>query len=461
MRSTKLLPIAAAAAMLSALAPAGASARPASPKHSSPSGPCRVFIEVPRGPITYGDPFSLSGHLSCPKGKEPGQELGNKQVMVYKRAAGAAGYALAGSTTTAADGAYAFPPPPFSTNSTFFVLVEGARSAHRTIRVAPLVSLTTPQEGTKLVTAGGHARTSTVFTGTVRPTPLEDPNLNHATVTVQQESSSGNEEWRRIGNPSQVQPNGTYSIPEVFHVPGAANLRVVVHPNSRLNATGASSPVPYVISQPQNPLLAINSSVDPLTYGESTSITGEVTQGMDKTPVTLMALTHGGHFTPVESGQTSGPSYSFKRMPLENTFYKVVSGTRTSSILVEGVQYAITLAPLTTTALTTSQPITLTGTVTGATAKHTVYLERKNLSSVGFHVADIAELSAPDPVTHVSTYTFPHAFRGAGEFEIRMKVPGDPGHLGKATKPIKITVTKASASMLAPELPAKLPPEGR
>ncbi len=363
MRSIKLLPIAAAAAMLSVLAPTGASARPANPKHSSPSGPCRVLVEAPRGPITYGDAFSISGHLACPKGQAP-QELGNKQVTIYQRAAGSPGYVLAGSTTTETNGAYAFTPPAFSTNSTFFVLVEGARSAHRTIRVSPLVSLTTPSEGTKLLTASGSARTKVEFTGTV--SPLEPHDLKDATVTVQQESSSGNEEWRRIGNEAKVHADGTYSIPEVFHVPGTANLRVVVHPNSRLNATGASSPVPYVISQPQNPQLAINSSVDPLTYGESTSITGEVAPG------------RGQNASDADGAQSLEGTSRRSKADRPADRLQLQTGAAGKHALQGRLRHAHQLDPRggrairdhagasTTTALTTSQPITLRGTVTGA-----------------------------------------------------------------------------------------------
>jgi hypothetical protein len=412
-----------------------------------------VLIEVPRGPVSYGDPFSIYGRLGCPAP----QDAANKPISIYERTAGSPGFALAGTTTSEATGSYSFTPQPFSTNSTFFVLAEGARSAHRTIRVSPLVSLATPTEGAKLLSAIGRARTSVVFAGTVNPVT---PGMRGAVVALQREDSSGNEEWHRIGDRGTVRADGTYSIAHVFRIPGVANLRIVVHPRDRFNAPAASSPMSYVISQPQNPLLTIDTTNDPLTYGESTSITGEVFQASDNTAVTLLARNRGGHFAPVAAGHTEGSRYSFTQAPLENTVYKVVSGTRSSSLLIEGVRYGISLTPPATT-LTTGQPVTLTGTVTGAQAPHNVYLERKGPGAVGFHVIDIAPLSAPDPTTHVSTYTLTHAFRGAGEGEIRMKVPGDPGHLGKATPPVKITVTRSAASLLTPELPSRLPGEGQ
>jgi hypothetical protein len=454
MRSRKLPFIALTTALCLALVGAtSASARPAGPKKSGAHGPCRVLIEVPRGPVSYGDPFSIYGRLSCPTTEAEA----NKTISVYERTAGSSGFALAGTTTSEANGSYSFTPQPFTTNSTFFVLAEGARSAHRTIRVSPLVSLATPSEGAKLLSATGRSRSSVVFAGTVSPVT---PGMRGAVVALQREDSSGNEEWHRIGDRGTVKADGTYSIAHVFRIPGVANLRIVVHPRDRFNAPAASSPMSYVISQPQNPLLTINTTNDPLTYGESTSISGDVFQAADKTPVTLFARNRNGHFAPVASGQTEGTHYSFTQAPLENTVYKVVSGTRTSSLLIEGVRYGISLTPPATT-LTTGQPVTLTGTVTGAQTPHNVYLERKGPGAIGFHVIDIAPLSAPDPTTHVSTYTLTHAFRGAGEGEIRMKVPGDPGHLGKATAPVKISVTRSAASLLTPELPTKLPGEGQ
>ena len=58
MRSIKLPLIVVTASLSFVLAAAaGASARPVSPKSAGPHGPCRVLIEVPRGPVSYGDPL--------------------------------------------------------------------------------------------------------------------------------------------------------------------------------------------------------------------------------------------------------------------------------------------------------------------------------------------------------------------------------------------------------------------
>ena len=156
MRSIKLVPPLAATAVLLALAPAGASARPQSARHLNSRGPCRVHIEVPKAPITAGESLTIFGALKCPKAEEA---IG-KQVTLYQQAAGKGGYTLVGSATTETGGAFQITPPIFTTNSLFYALSEGAKSARRPIKVAPQVTSTppTPAEGAQLFTGGGRAR---------------------------------------------------------------------------------------------------------------------------------------------------------------------------------------------------------------------------------------------------------------------------------------------------------------
>jgi hypothetical protein len=459
MRSIKLVPaLAAMATTLVALAPAGASAiRQPGVRHAGalPSGGCRIRIEVPKSPIAAEEPVTIFGALKCPK---PEEALG-KQLSVYEQTAGKGGFALVGSPTTEPGGFYQFKPLPFSTNSVFYVLYAGAQSAHRTIRVSAAVSLATPPEGTPLFTGGGRLRRAhnvVTFSGSVSPKD------KGALVALQREDSTGNEEWHRIGNLSTVKEDGTYSITHIFGLPGTADIRVVVHPPRGMNAAGASTPISYVISQPQNPLLTINAAPDPVTYGQATTISGAVAGASDKTPVTLLAHNRGGgHFVPVATGQTTGSAYTFPQTPLQNTLYQVRAAGHTSSTLVEGVKYGITatVSPPTAPA---GQALLFSGTVTGALAGHVVYLERKNPGNIGFHVVDIGTLVGTGSAS-VTSFSILHAFYGAGEGEVRLKVPGDPGHLGKASEPTKITITPAPASALMPEAPgnSKLPGPGQ
>jgi hypothetical protein len=449
MRSIKLVSAAAALAMLLAAPATGAAARPAHSKSSS-AGPCHLRMEVPRGPVAAEEPVTIFGQLKCP---DPNAAVG-KQVALYEHAANKAGYALIATASTEKEGFYQFPALPLTVNSVFYVLVEGARSSHRTIRVSPIVTLASPTEGTPLFTSTGRQRRSKViFKGSV------SPNLAGSLVAVQREDSPLNEEWHRVGNPGRVKPNGEYELARAFTQPDVVNIRVVVHPPHGLGAAGASTPISYVVSQPQNPLLTIQSSVDPVSYGQGTTISGVVAGAADKTPVTLLARTRGGAFAPVALGQTNGNAYSFGQVPVQTTHYRVVSGSQKSSTLVEGVKFALipTAMP---SAGAAGQPLTFSGAVKGAQPGHVVYLERKRPSAVGYHVADIGTLVGSGTET---TYSIVHAFYGAGEIEVRVKVPGDGTHQGKATEPIKLTLAPVPASALTPEAPGntKLPNSGQ
>lgn len=440
MRSIKLIAALAAASTALALTAAGAVARPGHSKNPSSSGSCHLRMQVPRSPITAEEPAAIFGQLVCPASIP----VVGKQVSLYEHAANKGGYALVATATTETGGSYKFPALPLTVNSVFYVIAEGARSAHRAIRVSPIVTLVSPTEGTPLFTATGtQRRAKVIFKGAV------SPNLAGSVVAVQREDSPLNEEWHRVGDLGKVKPNGEYELARAFAQPDVVSLRVVVHPPRGIGAAGASTPVSYVISQPQNPQLTILSSLDPLIYGQETTISGVVKGAADKTPVTLMAAPRGGTFAPVALGKTSGENYSFPQIPLQTTRYQVVSGAQKSSILVEGVKFAITPEPTPST-VAAGQPLTFKGAVKGAQPGHVVYLERKSPSAVNYHVSDISTLVGNGIET---TYSIAHSFYNAGETDVRVVVPGDPAHQSKATEPIKLSVTEAPASTLKPEAP--------
>lgn len=152
--------------------------------------------------------------------------------------------------------------------------------------------MTGPPDGSQLFMRGGplfhpHARrlgftSRVVFSGTVSP---DDAG---ALVALQRESSVGSEEWHRIDF-SHVGQGGTYSIVHTFVVPGDANIRVVMRARG-VNAPGASEPVSYEISQAQNPALTIESSADPISYGQPVTIRGKLAAS-GGTQLTLLART--------------------------------------------------------------------------------------------------------------------------------------------------------------------------
>ena len=176
------------------------------------------------------------------------------------------------------------------------------------------------------------------------------------------------EEWRRIGL-GQVGPGGSFSITHNFVVAGDSNIRVVVRP-FRFNTRGASEPRSYEISQAQNPQLTIQSSANPLAYGQPATISGTLGAGtaaaVASTPVTLLARTRLQHkFAPVATGVTgAGGSYAFAaQTPQQSTFYRVTGAGKSSAVLFEGVKYVLTAAASATTAQA-GQPVTFSGTVT-------------------------------------------------------------------------------------------------
>jgi hypothetical protein len=100
------------------------------------------------------------------------------------------------------------------------------------------------------------------------------------------------------------------------------------------------------------------------------------------------------------------------------------------------------------------QRLTFSGTLTPAHAGQPVYLQRQDVSGIGFHVVDVGTLTAG------GTYSLEHTVTGAGTQVFRIKVPGGPEGQTVASEPLKIQVTPAVADPLEPEVPAGPTPTG-
>lgn len=464
MRLIKLVPFLAATATLLAIAPAGASARRAHNARPHASGRCHIRLETTKAPIANGESATVFGTLKCP---QPAQAAG-RLITLFQQSAPKPGFAAVGTATTEATkdprvAAFQVTPPVFTTNSVFYAVSEGAQSAHRAIRVSAQITVgpPTPPEGTQLFTAGGprpHRHNRVTFAGEVSALDAG------AVVTLQRESATATEEWRAIDR-STVDPLGKYSIVHSFLVAGDANIRVVVHPR-RINAPSATAPTSYEISQVQNPALTIESSVDPLLYGQPAAIKGVVAGATANTPVTLLAHSRtpkGSDFVPVATGQTrDGGSYEFTQTPLTNTAYRVSASTTKSAVLFEGVKYALTVAPTPST-IQAGQPATFSGSVLPALAGHVVYLERQNSLKLGWHVVDVGTVGAPAKVGDAAPFSIVHAFYSPGVDHLRIQIPGDPGNQGAAGAAFDLNVTPSPAAALRPEAPgnSRLPGEGQ
>ncbi len=457
MRSIKLTSALAAAAALVCMAPAGAAAKPLK-RLGHAGGICRIRIEVPKAPVNAGESVTIFGSLSCPKAPK---EDGGKLVTVNEQSAGPGshGFVQIATATTENDGAFKVTSPTLETDSVFYVTAQGAKSAHKNVKVTAPISVLppTPAEGAQLFTGVGRGehRNRVIFAGMV--SPLDQGAL----VVLQRENATATEEWHRIGL-GAVAANGEYSIAHTFVVPGDASIRVVVHP-AKVNAPAATTPESYEISQAQKPGLEFETPTDPLAYGQSVALHGTVTGAAQHTPVTLLARPHGatGSTTVATGATAAGGTFEFTQQPTQNTLYKVSSGALTSATVFQGVQYSLSLNPPPTTGVQ-GQVLSFSGSVFPALSGHAVYLERQTVTRLGWNLIDIGNVAPPATPGGPGTFVIPHVFLTANTYRLRVKIPGDPGNQGKASPPFELVVTPAPASTLSPAGPftPKLPQEG-
>jgi hypothetical protein len=437
MRLGKLAPAFIAASSLLALAPA-ASAH----KHPSPLGRCRIDISVAPRQITAGESTEVSGRLACRRANP-----GAQPVVLYAHVAGTAGYVPVQNTTAEANGSYKLSTAPEDANTSFYVRSHGAQSGRRRLRVAAAVTLTGPPEGTQILTGAPNQQT---FSGTVNPADVG------ARVILQRQNAITGDEWHRIGI-GQVMAGGTYSITHTFRVPGDASIRVLVRSDG-LNIPSESNMLEYEISQAQNPSLTIDSSADPITYGQSVTISGVLAGTTKSQPVTLLARTvHQHGFAPIaQIGTEANGSYSFPaQSPVNSTLYEVRGAGQKSAVLYEGVKSVLT-AEVSATTVQAGQPVQFKGTVAPERSGHVIYLERQNAAG-NFHVIQVGR------VLPGSTYLIVHQFYVPGTKVVRIDIPGGPDNGRAVSQPYTITVTPAPASAIRPEAPgnSSLPGEGQ
>ncbi len=430
MRYLRLIP--AVAVLTGALATAPPSALAF--KHPSPSGRCRVSINLAPKVIAANDPITIWGRLSC---QRPASAA-DKTVKLFQHVRGTPGLTYVQSVTTDTNGFYEIEKAggDVTTNRFFLVRSHGAQSARREALVEAEVNLSGPAEGTQLYTGPANAVT---FSGTV------DPADAGARVILQRQNALTGDEWHAIDR-GVVQSDGTFSITHTFRYPGDADIRVLVR-SGGINIPSRSNVLTYEISQAQNPALTINSSTDPISFGQSMTISGTLAGPDNQSQqVTLYARTTGQRYAPIAQTTTNTEgAYSFgPESPGNSTFYRVQSAGERSAALYEGVRYLLT-AQVSQTQVQAGAPVTFSGAVAPGHAGGIVYLERKDAKGPGYHVIQVAE------ITEGSTYTIEHRFYDAGTKTVRIFVPGDPLNAAAASQPFVIEVTPAPIAALAPE----------
>ena len=415
-------------------------------KHPSPNGRCEININLAPRQLTAGDSVLVFGRLRCGRGGSP-SGAANQTVTLFGRASGAPGFGVVQTTTTDARGFYELTLAGVQANGAFYVRAHGAASGSKVVKVAAQVTLTGPPEGTQLLT--GRANRVT-FTGTVSPADAG------ARVILQRQNAATGNEWHRI-DLGQVSPGGAYSITHTFVVPGDANIRVLVR-SQRRNVPSPSNVLTYEISQAQNPSLTIQASADPISFGQSVTISGTAL-GAAKQPVTLLARAiHQHGFAPVSEVTTDGSgNYTFPaQSPVDSTLYEVKGAGRLSAVLYEGVKDVLT-AQVSQTTVQAGQALTFSGTVAPDHSGHVIYLERQNAAGTGFHVVEVGTVTAG------SVYSIAHTVYEVGAKVFRVKIPGGPENEGAASPPFTISVTPAPAVALTPEGPgnSSFPAEGQ
>jgi stage V sporulation protein SpoVS len=425
---------------VSLLAAADPGAAPSSPAPGL-RGSCRLSLEASSPRITAGETVTLFGQLVCTNGMSAAGE----PVTVYQRpsAVGASGLSEVGTATTEADGSYQFTPTAFNTNSVFVVRFPTAHNASTAVKVAPLVTISGPAANAQVVT-GGHNRFT--FTGTVSLAAAG------AQVALQSEYAATGEQWRTIATGS-VGPEGRYSIAHSFGSPGEVSVRVVVNPEGP-NVAAASKSLSYVVSQAQNPQLTIQASADPISSGQSVTITG-VAAGAANQAVMLLAFTRGHAFVAVAKDTTDGSgAYTFTVSPPQSTFYRVISNTTASTILFEGAKYLLT-AEVSPTTVHAGKQLTFSGTLAPAHVGQAVYLERENASGIGFNIVDVGTVDA------ASAYSIVHTFNSVATCVMRIKVPTSSESQGSTSEPFTILVTPLPAPSRSEEPAGPTSPEGQ
>jgi hypothetical protein len=413
---------------------------------ASPSGCSLTMNAVPRT-ITSGETPELFGRLHC---SEAGAAA-TQTVTFYGRSTGQANKVI-GTAATDATGYYLLVAPAPTADTIYYATAAGATSPSKAVKVSPEVTIHGPAETSALLT-GFKSRVT--FSGTVSPTDTG------AEVVLQREQAVANEEWHPIQR-GIVGPGGAYSFVHVFVIPGDANIRVVVRPRLGLSAFGASTPLSYVISQRQNPLLTLiptgsGATSDPILYAQTLTLHGVLAGGSGQT-ITLEARSKTGQFATVGTTVAgAGGAYSFTQAPQQNTAYKVLGGGRHSATVFEGVKYTLT-AGISGGTVAAGQSLTFSGTVTPYHEGHVVYLERQNANGGGYHVAQVGTLTAGPGAS--GTYSITHVFFGMGRQVLRIKVPGDPDNEGVASAPFTIEVTPSPATSLRTTPPERLPGEG-
>lgn len=365
------------------------------------NGNCQLSLEASPNMVTAGESVILVGQLVCPAWMSAQGET----ITIYQHEAGVPGAAVLGQAIAGERGIYRLTSAPLGANSVFIARSTLAhRGARAVVKVAARISLSGPaQSGQQLATLSapraGGARDRYTFTGSVQ-------SASAGTLVAFQRQSAAEEQWRTVKF-GRVSDEGRFSFSASFRSPGEVSVRVVVRPAGEVAA--ASEPLTHEIAQAQNPRLTIQTSADPVSPGESTTLTGTAV-GAANQAVTLLADAGGPEFAPVaKTTAKEAGAYSFTVAPAQSTFYRVARKRMSSTPVLVGVKDLLAVSP-TPGAVEAGSTVTFTGSLAPDAAGQMVDLEGENPGGVGFHLIAAAPVNAAPTSTRSHTrFTLPAA----------------------------------------------------
>jgi hypothetical protein len=405
-----MLGVLAALCSLAVVLPAGAQART---HHVS-------IVAVPN-PIDAGDPVVIVGHLSGPGNA-------HQPVNLFHRLPNQFRFSFVQSVQTDSHGNYLITRGPgvVDTNRAWFVRSLGARSrtVHEGVHALVTLNASTTQAKTNQ---------PVLFTGHVTPNHRGDR------VFLQRQVGSNGDDWKTIDS-GRLGPGSNYAIVHRFRVPDedGLTLRTVIR-RDRRNLAGASKPVDLTVQQNQNPNFTLNASQDPISVGQSVTLSGTLAAPNNASQVVVLwAHEHnqGYHAIATATTDASG-NYAFPaQSPLHTTVYQARSanGARRSAQVFEAVRDVIGTVSVDPSNPTVGQVVSVKGSVAPPKVGH--FIELQKLGRDGdYHTIEVVRVNGN------SQFEFLVRFSVPGTKRLRVHINGGPFNWGANSDPVNVTVS--------------------
>jgi hypothetical protein len=378
-------------------------------------------------PITAGQGVLIYGHLSGP-------DNANKRIWLFHRINPAQRFTPISVTRTNSAGFYEFIRADGVVNSNRNWFVLGPEQTHsRTIHEWVSAIVTLAANATSATTAD-----TVNFSGTVSPAH----NGQRVVLQEQDPNSANGTGWKSIDS-GYTNSNSGYTITHRFRSPGSYVLRAYF-PNDPRNIAGQSASIALTVQQEQNPSFTINASAQPITDGQSETISGTLYSAGSTTAVapnasvTLYGRTGTGAFKALQSSQTdSSGNYKFTTMPEYKTVYYVSAGHgQKTAVLYVGVQDVVNAA-LSTSTIAVGDAVKVTGTVTPDHTGHQLFLQQENSAGQWVDVET-------GYVGSGSKFAFSYTPGMTGTLNLRVQITGGPWSIGGISSTLPLTVSGAA-----------------